>query len=168
MKLTAFFTSALVTVLVAVSGAGVASAADVAAVPPASAPDSADWPSITATSSTPGQTGAAAVITCTPNVQSPHNSTHVPGTVNVVVTLSCTGAVPRIGIRAALYRSGNLVKDSGTKNVYGARSAQNNAAETCHRATYQGWMSYVVQFPAGYVPPTGASSGFGPTRAITC
>jgi hypothetical protein len=85
-----------------------------------------------------------------------------------VVTLSCTAPVPRIAIRAALYRNGGLVKDSGSKDFLGARSAQNNAAEPCHRATYQGWMSYFVQFPAGYVPPTGASSGFGPTRAITC
>lgn len=167
MKTKAFLLTILACLSMA-AGNGTASATEVSVTPPTNSITTATWPSLTATSSTPGQFGAAAVITCTPNVQSPHNSTHVPGTVNVVVTLSCTAPVPYISIRAALYRSGSLVKDSGAKSVYGARSAQNNAAEPCHGATYQGWMSYVVQFPAGYVPPTGASSGFGPTRAITC
>jgi hypothetical protein len=92
----------------------------------------------------------------------------VNGTVNVVVTLKCTAAVTQIGIRAALYRNGNLVKDSGQKNFFGTSSGQNNAAEPCHTATYQGWMSYVVVFPPGYVPPTGSSSGFGNAVPITC
>jgi hypothetical protein len=111
---------------------------------------------------------ASSVITCTPNVQNPHNSTHVGGTVNVVVTLSCTGVVPYISIRAALYRNGALVKDSGAKAVYGSSFAQNNAAVACSSATYQGWMSYYVEFPAGYSPPSGASSGFGNSVPITC
>jgi len=111
---------------------------------------------------------ADSVITCTPNVQNPHNSTHVGGTVNVVVTLSCTSAVPYISIRAALYRNGALVKDSGAKAVYGSAFAQNNAAVTCSSATYQGWMSYYVEFPPGYSPASGASSGFGNSVYITC
>lgn len=168
MKIKAFFVAALSCLTAVLVSSGTASAGSTSATPPTNSFTAAAWPSITAVSSTPGHLGAAAVITCTPNVQSPHNSTHVPGTVNVVVTLSCTAPVPRISIRAALYRNGNLVKDSGAKDVLGARSAQNNAAEPCHAATYQGWMSYFVQFPAGYVPPTGASSGFGPTRSITC
>jgi hypothetical protein len=110
----------------------------------------------------------ASTIVCTPNVQNPHNSSHVHGTVNVVVTLACTSAVTKIGIRAALYRNGLLVKDSHEKDFFGARFAQNNAAEPCHNATYQGWMSYIVVFPPGYVPPTGSSSGFGNAVRITC
>lgn len=112
--------------------------------------------------------GARAAITCTPQVQYPHKSTHVPGTVNVVVTLSCTAPVSGINIRAALYRNGALVRDSGQKTVSGTSFASHNAAEPCHNATYQGWMSYGVAFPPGYVPPTGASSGFGPVVNITC
>ena len=115
-----------------------------------------------------GTAAAADVITCTPNVQNPHNSSHVNGTVNVVVTLSCTAPVTYISIRAALYRNGSLVKDSGSKTVYGTSSAQNNAAEPCHNATYQGWMSYYVQFPPGYTPPSGSSQGFGNAVAIVC
>ncbi len=112
--------------------------------------------------------GARAAITCTPQVQYPHKSTHVPGTVNVVVTLTCTAPVSGINIRAALYRNGALVSDSGQKSFSGTSFASHNAAEPCHNATYQGWMSYGVAFPPGYVPPTGASSGFGPVVNITC
>lgn len=152
-----------------IGGTGLAAASDDSA---ASAPQSVTvltGPAIVATSGyAQGQVSAADTITCTPQVQYPHKSTHVPGTVNVVVTLSCTKPVTRISIRAALYRNGNLVKDSGAKNVYGASFAQNNAAEPCHTATYTGWMSYFVNFPPGYTPPTGSSSGFGPSRPITC
>jgi hypothetical protein len=101
-------------------------------------------------------------------VQNPHNSSHVNGTVNVVVTLTCTSAVPQINIRAALYFNGNLVKDSGQRTVNNSSSAQNNAAVPCRNGTYQGWMSYGVLFPPGFVPPTGASSGFGNVVPITC
>ncbi|WP_035791901.1 hypothetical protein [Kitasatospora mediocidica] len=107
-------------------------------------------------------------IVCTPQVQNPHNSSHVNGTVNVVVTLKCTKAVPDIAIRAALYRNNLLVKDSGQKNVANSSSAQNNAAVPCSNANYQGWMSYGVAFPPGYTPPTGSGSGFGNQVSITC
>lgn len=115
-----------------------------------------------------GRVAPAETITCTPQVQNPHNSTHVNGTVNVVVTLKCTSAVPRINIRAGLYRNGNLVKDSNQKTVYNSSSAQNNAAVPCRNGRYQGWMAYSVLFPSGFNPPTGASSGFGNQVQITC
>jgi hypothetical protein len=92
----------------------------------------------------------------------------VRGTVNVVVTVKCTGAVPTISVRAALYRNGHLVKQSAVRTVHNARSAQNNAAVPCTSGTYQGWMSYGVVFPPRYVPPTGSSSGFGQAVKITC
>ena len=113
-------------------------------------------------------TAAASIITCYPNVQNPHKSTHVPGTVNVVVTLTCTAPVPQINSRAALYRNGRLVKDSGQKSVYNTSFASHNAATACVSGWHQGWMSYGVLFPPGYSPPTGASSGFGNSVYITC
>jgi hypothetical protein len=121
-----------------------------------------------APSASPGHAAPAATITCTPQVQNPHNSSHVNGTVNVVVTLKCTSVVPQINIRAALYFNGNLVKDSGQRTVNNSSSAQNNAAVPCKNGTYQGWMSYGVLFPPGFVPPTGAGSGFGNAVSITC
>jgi hypothetical protein len=121
-----------------------------------------------APSASPGRVAPATTITCTPNVQNPHNSSHVNGTVNVVVTLTCTSVVPQINIRAALYFNGNLVKDSGQKTVNNSNVARNNAAVPCKNGTYQGWMSYGVLFPPGFVPQTGASSGFGNAVSITC
>jgi hypothetical protein len=108
------------------------------------------------------------VITCTPNVQNPHNSTHVPETVNVVVTISCTSPVTELDVDAALYRNGSLVAQSGYKSFHGASYAQNNAAVPCQNATYQGWGGFYVVFPPGYDPPTGSTSGFGNAVSITC
>jgi hypothetical protein len=145
---------------------GTAGAAPAAAQPAAKS-GTATGPSVLTRSAVTGPI-AAATIVCTPTVQNPHKSTHVPGTVNVVVTLSCTSAVPQINIRAALYKNGLLVKDSGQKSVFNTAFAQHNAAVPCSNGTYQGWMSYGVLFPPGYVPQTGASSGFGNAVSITC
>ena len=102
------------------------------------------------------------------NTQYPHKSTHVPGTVNVVTVVTCTAPVPQINIRAALYRNGILVKDSGQKAVYNSPSAQNNAAVTCSNGSYQGWGSFGVLFPPGYVPQTGTGSDWGSVASTTC
>jgi hypothetical protein len=115
-----------------------------------------------------GGTAALRRGRCATRVQHPHKSTHVPGNVNVVVTLFCTAQVPQINIRAALYRNGSLVRDSGQKSVYNVSYAAHNAATPCVSGWYQGWMSYSVLFPPGYSPPTGASSGFGNSVYITC
>jgi hypothetical protein len=86
--------------------------------PPKTAPNKPGNPAV----ATPTPTGvgpqvSTPVITCSANVQNPHNSSHVNGTVNVVVTLLCTATVPQINIRAALYRNGVLVKDSGQRTI---------------------------------------------------
>lgn len=60
------------------------------------------------------------------------------------------------------------MRDSGQKTVNGRASAQNNAAVSCSDATYQGWGSFGVAFPAGYVPPTGAGSDWGSSVYINC
>jgi len=77
-----------------------------AAAPPPSVGDVAPPASAGSDVGRSGQmTVAASTITCSPNVQHPHKSTHFPGKVNVVVTLFCTAQVPQINIRAALYRN---------------------------------------------------------------
>lgn len=143
--------------------AGAASSA-----PTAAAPASVESTGAHAASLSSAPSGAAKAIVCTPQVQNPHNSSHVNGTVNIVVTLKCTSAVPQINIRAALYFDGRLVKQSGQRTVRNSSSAKNNAAVPCRSGTYQGWMSFGVLFPPGYVPPTGASSGFGRAVPISC
>jgi hypothetical protein len=157
--------------LVAVAWSPTALAASSTVVRPAAVPADVQVPPDQSTPIQPGAiSGGAAgrTIVCTPNVQNPHNSSHVKGTVNVVVTLKCTSAVSSISIRAALYRNGHLVAQSGVRTVRNTSSAQNNAAKACQSGTYVGWMAYVVVFPPGYVPPTGSSSGFGRSVKITC
>lgn len=111
---------------------------------------------------------ASAVIRCQGQVQRPHNSTHVPGTVNVVVTVSCSAAVPEITTRAALYKNGQLVNQSTLRTQHNTRSAQNNAAVRCSPGNYRGWMYFKVVFPPGYNPPTGSANGLGQEVAISC
>ncbi|MEU4800095.1 hypothetical protein [Streptomyces sp. NPDC023327] len=111
---------------------------------------------------------ASAVIRCEGQVQRPHNSTHVPGTVNVVVTVSCTGPVPEITTRAALYKNGRLVNQSALRTQRNTRGGQNNAAVRCSPGNYRGWMYFKVVFPPGYRPPTGSSNGFGQEVALSC
>lgn len=111
---------------------------------------------------------AAAVIRCQGQVQRPHNSTHVPGTVNVVVTVSCTAPVPEITTRAALYKNGQLVNQSALRTQRNTASAQNNAAVRCSPGNYRGWMYFKVVFPPGYNPPTASANGLGQEVALTC
>ncbi|ARZ66509.1 hypothetical protein SMD11_0843 [Streptomyces albireticuli] len=111
---------------------------------------------------------ASAVIRCQGQVQRPHNSTHVPGTVNVVVTVSCTARVSEITTRAALYKNGHLVKQSALRTQSGTASAQNNAAVPCSPGNYRGWMYFKVVFPPGYNPPTASANGLGQEVPISC
>jgi hypothetical protein len=168
-------TLAVISVLVIGAAASANAASSAAPVTQSVAPVAIGGGSATAarqilaiTSAPSGTVTAANVIVCRPNVQNPHNSSHVRGTVNVVVTLKCTAAVRQINIRAALYFNGRLVKQSGQRTFNNTGSAQNNAAVPCRNGTYQGWMSYGVLFPPRYVPPTGAGSGFGRAVRITC
>jgi len=111
---------------------------------------------------------AANVIVCTLSVHNPHKSHHVHGTVNVVVTTTCTSAVPVVNIRAALYRSGRLVKQSGQRTFRNTRTARNNAAVPCRNGRYRGWGSVGIVFPPRYTPPTATRSKFGRAVHITC
>jgi len=112
--------------------------------------------------------GGPGVISCNLNVQNPHNSSHVNGFVNVVVTVTCTSPVDAISLRAALYFEGGLVKDSGSSTSTGVAFKQSNAARSCISGSYTGWGSTIVQFPPGYTPASGSSTAFGNTVSILC
>ncbi len=107
-------------------------------------------------------------IDCSLNVQNPHNSSHVRGTVNVVVVATCTSTVDYISLNAALYQNNNLVNQSGSTTSYNVSSKQSNAAVSCSDATYQGWGSYYIKFPSGYLPDSISDSKFGNAVSITC
>lgn len=107
----------------------------------------------------------ADVITGTPNVQNPHKSFHVPGTVNVVVTVACTAPVTQIRITAGLYRDGVLVALSPSTPFSSTNLAQANAATYCQDGTYQGWMDYGVTWPPGLTRPARAMARPSPSPA---
>jgi hypothetical protein len=110
-----------------------------------------------------------ATITCALNVsQYPHNSGHVPGTINVVETAACTAPVPKVTVTAYLYTPIPRPTVKGA-TATGTLSVSSNAATTyCANGTYQGYGYMTVTFPPGYAPPTAALGKLGPTAAITC
>jgi len=108
------------------------------------------------------------VIVCVPNVQLPHNSKHVPGTINVVATVACTKKVKSIAVRTGLYRNRKRVKMSGTRYFPGSRFGANNAAVRCRPGSYLGAVSWTVRFPPGYVPSVLTKLAWGDTRKLSC
>ncbi|MER6669709.1 hypothetical protein ABT256_34480 [Amycolatopsis japonica] len=109
-----------------------------------------------------------ALITCTPKVHHPHNSGHVPGTINVVVEVRCTAQVARIRIWARLYRDRTRVSVSDERNVHNTWGARNNAATDCRDGKYKGWIRYAVDFPLRFRPGSGESNGMGRLVRIVC
>lgn len=108
------------------------------------------------------------VIVCRPNVQQPHNSSHVRGTINVVSTVTCTQAVASIAVRTALYRNRKRVRMTGARYFPNSRLGANNAAVPCRPGTYLGAMSWTVRFPPGYVPAVVTRLAWGDTRKLSC
>jgi hypothetical protein len=94
---------------------------------------------------------ATATINCTIHVQNPHNSTHVPGTINVVATVNCTAAVAHIALFVTLYKNGAYA-GSGANDVYFTASDSENAAAGCTIGQYYyATASAEIWYPSG--PP---------------
>lgn len=107
------------------------------------------------------------VITCTPKVNYPHNSSHVGGTINVQVTMSCTYPVDKISITASLWRGNSMLKAVNGIS-YGKASNASNAPIACAPGSYYGMGTWVVTFPYGYVPRVQTGGGQSVVRAISC
>lgn len=134
------------------------------AAPAASGADQSSWPAAqraSATSSTASGDRQAADSEnhMCPGRDNPHKSTHVPGTINVIVNVTCTEPVTQITIRGGFYYNGALTYVGPSKSFSGKATASTNAAVPCKSGYYQGYISYSVKFPPGYEPPTGGGSG---------
>jgi hypothetical protein len=162
----------LVTVFAAIIGilvAGPAGAATGQAVALGTAPESTAT-SVVVVSSSPAQTSTvapAATITCTLQVNYPHKSSHVRGSVNVTATITCTAPVSSLAMQVGLYRNGALVARNTVSNA-GSAYLWGNAATPCVSATYVGAASGAIRFPPGFSPPTGSVYGQSPAIGITC
>jgi hypothetical protein len=102
-------------------------------------------------------------ISCEPSGDNVHKSSHVPGTVNVIVKVNCTAPVAEIFVTAGLEHwngaAWELVSTSGPSDVGESSGLSENAATTCRTGWWIGWISYEVVFPPGFAPPDGGSQG---------
>jgi hypothetical protein len=110
---------------------------------------------------------AAATITCTLVVNNPHNSTHVPGTVNVVATVSCTRAVASIDLFVALGDDNGRSSGEEDYNT-GSASLSENTSLACENGTYEGTAETTVTWPAGYTPSPQTWNRDSAVVSITC
>ncbi len=108
-------------------------------------------------------------IVCDKKVNNPHNSSHVPGMVNIVVTLTCSEPVFNVRLRVALYFDNGLVAESGYRSFGDTSYARENVAVTCRPGIYQGWGYAEYTLPPNYRPPlTKRLQGWGFAIRIKC
>lgn len=136
--------------------------------------DSSPGPAVISFSATklPPATGGASsqagsTITCNLTIDNPHNSTHVPETVNVVSHVTCDNVVSSISITTKLFRAGIQVASS---NSFGAEvfTLNGNAAVNCANGPYGGTADATVVFPPGYTPPSESGHVASSVVNITC
>ena len=107
-------------------------------------------------------------ITCALQVNYPHLSTHVPGTVNVTASTTCTAPVTYINMKVGLYYNGTLVTQNSFSG-YNTTEVDGNAAAPCQNGTYTGAATAAVTFPPGYEPsPQNLGPVYSPNISITC
>lgn len=91
---------------------------------------------VTTTAPSGAVTSAVSIITCTDNIQNAHNSTHVPGTVNVVGTVACDSGVYELALYMRLHRN-TVIVGTGSNVRVGAANVQANASAPCSSGWYQ-------------------------------
>jgi hypothetical protein len=96
----------------------------------------------------------AATITCNLNVQHPHGSTHVAGTINVVTTISCGAPAAQLRLATSLIRTSPsyIQWHAATKYNYGQSFLQNNRSTSCSYGpgNFRGWGWGTITPPPGY------------------
>ena len=107
-----------------------------------------------------------AEIVCTISVQYPHNSSHVPGNINVTANTSCTCPVSEIAVVVEFFL-GQTVVGSGDFSNFGAAYLA-DAATACAPGNYQGGADAQVTFPPGYAPTSSQIMAFSPYQSLTC
>lgn len=109
---------------------------------------------------------------CNLQVQYPHASSHVNGTINVVSTIDCPFPAKEIYMRTTLVRTSDSVQWPGTpQDVAGPIShVQSNAAAPCSAgpATFKGYGYATVYPPAGYTPSIVSKGIWGGSLGVIC
>ena len=121
---------------------------------------------------TPERAAAATTaytIDCNLQAQYPHASTHYPGRVNIVATVTCTAPVNYIVIGVALTRNGTYVSPSGSCDGENTAYLKCNASEPCHSGSlYGGQANSQVIFPPGGVVLKQSATDTAPNQLIYC
>lgn len=95
-----------------------------------------------------------AIAGCQFQVDRPHESTHFPGTVNVIGWIRCNRPVERIEMTLGLALNGVELK-SATFSNSGSAYLQGNVAVPCVNGTYNGAAAATITFPPGSLPQIG-------------
>ena len=121
-------------------------------------------PASSQSGATPAQSDT---FSCSTSVDNPHESTHVPGTINTVVTVTCGVPMTAESVTAHLYLDGSLVA-SGSKTTSLKTKTQANAAIACTSGTFVGAGAVAVVPPAGYSPSSWAWAGYSAAIPDPC
>ncbi|NHI16884.1 hypothetical protein [Microbacterium excoecariae] len=109
---------------------------------------------------------------CYVQAQYPHGSTHVSGTINVVVTTKCDVPVARMRLAAELYRISPYARYVGVPKVdTDVISLKANAATSCSAgpAKFQGLALATIQPPAGFkLRGSPSRTERGLVRSVAC
>jgi len=106
----------------------------------------------------------------TMQIQDPHPSTHVNGTINVVGTASCSVTMNEIYVHVVLQRSDGASWPGTTNDYYNTPQQQANAAAPCSAGpgTFRGYLSCVLRAPAGYNPSYSVNTIYGIWKGVAC
>lgn len=120
-----------------------------------------------------GGNGAAHIadgepVVCEKKVNNPHESTHVPGTVNIVVSLVCSAVVYNVRLRISLYFNGKEVATTSYRTFGDTAGASTNLAVPCRTGVYQGWGYADWENPVGDDPHKAKLEGWGFKVKVTC
>jgi hypothetical protein len=146
--------------VLALAGAGTASAAVGDAADPLANPSLMSAPALAQLAGTGGR--APAAVGCYGQTDQPHPSTHVPGTVNVVARTVCPGFA--VYVSTALYRDrwyGQQFLDSGSAS--GTGTATTNASWRCQGAGTYTYRAYSYHAATNHNPAYTYNS-----RRFTC
>jgi hypothetical protein len=113
--------------------------------------------------------GIQDVIICEITVDNPHNSGHVPGTVNVVSHVNCTAPVAAIVEVVGLYfnQADNRVGSGGDYRVW-MPSLDVNAAANCVPGIYVAAGLAGIYAPPNYLPKYGEISAVSSAALLNC
>ncbi|WP_141977688.1 hypothetical protein [Saccharothrix saharensis] len=108
------------------------------------------------------------VITCNAISDYPHNSSHVPGTINVVGRGVCDYPVGSIDVVTGLFRGGTTVVGTGARVQANVASLSAPASAPCVAGSYIGVADVIFTAPPGYYPPAIRLVGQSPSVSISC